>query len=127
MKSMKTRIVGATLAVVSGGGVVGVVAPVADAAPVTPAVWHWLCNHGGESSKIWIGSGFHDGKSASVKQAQCLLTMAGHHVVQDGKFGQATNSAVLSFQSAHHLKRDGVVGPNTWAALDKYNKQVNTQ
>lgn len=125
MNSMRRRIAGGVLALVSGATIVGVAGPAADAAPVHPGVKHWLCNYGGESSRVWIGSGYNDGKAAPVKQAQCLLTMAGYHLMQDGKFGQATNNAVLSFQSKHHLKRDGIVGPSTWGALDKYNKQVN--
>jgi peptidoglycan hydrolase-like protein with peptidoglycan-binding domain len=126
MNRIQRRVLGAALAVASSATAVGVAAPAAHAATVrqnttvTPAVYHWACQYGGEASRVWIGS-----KGAAVKQAQCLLDMAGYHLMIDGVFGQQTNLAVLSFQHKHHLARDGIVGPKTWRALDKYNKQVH--
>lgn len=53
----------------------------------------------------------------AVKNAQVLLTAAGHPVEQDGKFGSATLAAVKAFQSKVGTSADGVVGPKTWGAL----------
>ncbi len=53
----------------------------------------------------------------AVKNAQVLLTAAGHPVEQDGKFGSETLAAVKAFQSKVGTSADGVVGPKTWGAL----------
>ena len=41
----------------------------------------------------------------------------------DGDFGKATEVAVRSFQSDYRLAVDGVAGKNTWAELEKYEKE----
>lgn len=67
----------------------------------------------GPQTKISKGS-----QGGAVKDAQCLLNLAGHDAgTIDGVFGAKTDAAVRSFQKSKGLEVDGIVGPKTWAAL----------
>ena len=41
----------------------------------------------------------------------------------DGDFGNETLAAVKNFQKKHGLIVDGICGKNTWAELEKYEKE----
>lgn len=85
---------GATIAVVTGAGVVAAAAPAA-AQMQAP------------------GNLLHQGSSGTaVKHIQHAL-----HVRPTGRYSRATRRAVVGFQRKDGLLVDGVVGPQTWDAL----------
>ncbi|TQL62886.1 peptidoglycan-binding protein [Propioniferax innocua] len=76
-----------------------------------PADTSWC--YVGPAETIWKGA-----QNGSVKDAQCLLNIAGYNAGSiDGVFGAQTKQAVEQFQADQGLEVDGVVGTNTWKAL----------
>jgi hypothetical protein len=64
-------------------------------------------------------------KGSSVELCQQLLTKKGFPLTADGSFGPATEAKVIGFQKREGLTSDGVVGPNTWAALEKEDIEID--
>ena len=64
-----------------------------------------------------------------VKELQNILMGAGYELPKygaDGDFGNETLTAVKKFQTDNKLTVDGIVGKQTYAALEKYEKVVET-
>ena len=62
----------------------------------------------------------------AVRAAQTLLLLRGYELPRwgaDGDFGNETLAAVKNFQKKHGLIVDGICGKNTWAELEKYEKE----
>lgn len=64
-------------------------------------------------------------EGSAVKSVQTRLIALGYSCGSagaDGDFGSGTQAAVIKFQKAMKIDADGIVGPDTYAALDKAEK-----
>lgn len=62
------------------------------------------------------------------RQIQTALKNAGYDPgAIDGKIGAKTKKAIKDFQTVSGLKADGKVGPKTWAKLNAYILEANTE
>ena len=87
-------------------------------------------NTGFPESSGWKSTIRKGSKGADVKECQTMLDRLGYDIGSwgiDGDFGSATEAAVQEFQQDHQLIVDGVCGPNTWDALEKAIKQLDSK